>query len=396
MSILSGYKKFKKYLKTSGGYQLISYFTSSDTVNMVDENGNITDTTLTDSIHQIGKGRELTKAEYDALSEEEKNNGTVYYITDDEGFVLENASSIAFNNTGTSIAATNVQSAIEEIKNDAFSGNYNDLSNRPVSLKNPQKLTFTGGVTEIYDGSAAKSVVIPTALPANGGNSDTVDNKHASDFILKSGGSMSGALNLANNTWNSIGDDVYIGDRNIPGCLVLKPKTSSVIGSGIYLLNNTEQWKCNFIMGDGGQCQIGSEQADTYIITGGACYVSNQTNTARAAIHASNFVQSSSRRIKENIKKMSEDEAQKILLLNPVTYDYKNKENGIECRGLLAEDVDPIIPSCVIGNVNCSDDDKDAVESIGIDYSKLVPYLIKMVQIQQKEIDNLKDILSKS
>lgn len=396
MSILSGYKKFKKYLKTTDGYQLISYFTSSDTVNMVDENGNITDTTLTESINQVGKGRELTRAEYDALSEEEKKNGTVYYITDDEGFVLENACSIAFNNAGIGITATNVQAAIEELENNAFSGDYNDLSNKPASLKNPQKLTFTGGVTGTYDGSAAKSVAIPTTLPANGGNSDTVDNKHASDFILKSGGTMSGALNFANNTWNAIGDDVYIGDRNIPGSLVLKPKTPETIGSGIYLLSNGENWKCVFQMGTQGQCAIGSEQADTYIITNGACYVSNNTNTARVPIHASNFVQSSSKRIKENIEEMTKEEAEKVLLLNPVTYDYKNKENGIGCRGLLAEDVAPIIPSCVIGNVDCADDDEKSIEAIGIDYSKLVPYLIKMVQIQQDEINELKSILGKS
>ncbi len=64
----------------------------------------------------------------------------------------------------------------------ATSGSYNDLSNRPTSLKNPNALTFTGGVTGSYDGSAAKSVAIPTTLPANGGNADTVDNKHASDL----------------------------------------------------------------------------------------------------------------------------------------------------------------------------------------------------------------------
>ena len=146
MSILSGYKKFKKYLKTTDGYQLISYFTSSDTVNMVDENGNITDTTLTESISKVGKGRELTQAEYDALSEEEKKNGTVYYITDDEGVISvvaltreayealgdttstdgriylitdekfeETAKNIAFDDSNTTIDASTVHEAIEAI-----------------------------------------------------------------------------------------------------------------------------------------------------------------------------------------------------------------------------------------------------------------------------------------
>ncbi|MCB6585254.1 hypothetical protein, partial [Streptococcus gordonii] len=33
--------------------------------------------------------------------------------------------------------------------------------------KNPAALTFTGGVTGSYDGSIAKSVYIPTSLPAS-------------------------------------------------------------------------------------------------------------------------------------------------------------------------------------------------------------------------------------
>lgn len=44
----------------------------------------------------------------------------------------------------------------------ATSGSYNDLSNRPNSIKNPNALTFTGAVTGSYDGSAAKSVAIPS------------------------------------------------------------------------------------------------------------------------------------------------------------------------------------------------------------------------------------------
>ena len=165
MSILSGYKKFKKYLKTTDGYQLISYFTSSDTVNMVDENGNITDTTLTESISKVGKGRELTQAEYDALSEEEKRNGTVYYITDSGGVVSvvaltreaydalgdttsadgriylvtdekyeETAKNIAFDDSNTTIGASTVHDAIEALNidivkiNDKYKEEYIDIS----------------------------------------------------------------------------------------------------------------------------------------------------------------------------------------------------------------------------------------------------------------------------
>lgn len=44
----------------------------------------------------------------------------------------------------------------------------------------------------------------------------------ASLNVLKSGDTMSGALNFANNTWNKMGDDCYIGDCNVSGCVGLK------------------------------------------------------------------------------------------------------------------------------------------------------------------------------
>lgn len=49
-----------------------------------------------------------------------------------------------------------------DLKAVAFSGSYTDLSDKPTSLKNPAALTFTGAVTENYDGSSAKSVAIPS------------------------------------------------------------------------------------------------------------------------------------------------------------------------------------------------------------------------------------------
>lgn len=49
------------------------------------------------------------------------------------------------------------------------SGTALQLPAYPTALKSPAALTFTGGVTGSYDGSAAKTVAIPTTLPANGG-----------------------------------------------------------------------------------------------------------------------------------------------------------------------------------------------------------------------------------
>lgn len=98
-------------------------------------------------------------------------------------------------------------------------------------------------------------------------------------------------------------------------------------------------------------------------------------------VSGSAFQQISSKKVKENIKDLSEDEASKILNVRAVSFDYIEKVGGEKNqRGVIAEEIEKIIPSCVY-----HDGDYPSV-----DYTKLIPYLIKIVQMQQKEIDELK------
>ena len=147
MSISSGYDKFKDYHQTDdGSYKLTSRWTSSNTVELddgstVEEKFTETDSKLSENTENIenlknhthetdttlsveGKaadakavgeaiGIEITQAEYDALSDEEKASGA-YWITDaDANF--GNAGMIPYNNTTSGLSATNVQGAIDEV-----------------------------------------------------------------------------------------------------------------------------------------------------------------------------------------------------------------------------------------------------------------------------------------
>ena len=53
-------------------------------------------------------------------------------------------------------------------------------------------------------------------------NKANINHNHDASYIKKSGDTMSGALNFANNTWNNVGDDVAIGDSNVAGTLCVK------------------------------------------------------------------------------------------------------------------------------------------------------------------------------
>lgn len=105
-------------------------------------------------------------------------------------------------------------------------------------------------------------------------------------------------------------------------------------------------------------------------------------------ISAADFHVASSRRYKENIQPMTEEKAKTLLDVEIVTFDYKDGvvgKNPLDRSGVIAEDTAEIIPEAV-GYI--TEDDEEIPDSV--DYSKFVPYLIKMVQIQQNEIDRLK------
>ena len=133
-----------------------------------------------------------------------------------------------------------------------------------------------------------------------------------------------------------------------------------------------------------------------YLMGAGAC-VTNITGSAWVPINASAFTQQSSKLVKENIENMSNDECKKLLSIRPVLFDYKKQFGGEKNNaGMIAEEVLELYPNIV--TVPNDYDENEFDESKGlenkllsIDYSKFVPYIIKLLQIQQEEINELKN-----
>ena len=76
------------------------------------------------------------------------------------------------------------------------------------------------------------------------------------------------------------------------------------------------------------------------------------------------------------------------LVLSIKTYDYEWKIDKTRMYGVLAHELKEVIPYAVSG-------EKDAEEMQGVDYSKLVPVLVKAIQEQQATITSLQDRLNK-
>lgn len=105
---------------------------------------------------------------------------------------------------------------------------------------------------------------------------------------------------------------------------------------------------------------------------------------------AASFSSQSSIHVKENVQSITAEDARKLLQLRPVTFNYKNG-GQVDQAGLIAEEVNLVMPKMVIGDINFNP--KEPWNAPSIDYSKFTPYLIKMVQEQQKEIDELRRLV---
>lgn len=137
--------------------------------------------------------------------------------------------------------------------------------------------------------------------------------------------------------------------------------------------------------------------AGTWVIgADGGVNIADTSNSSYMPIYASSFVVSSSRLAKENIQPMPREEAEKILDIDVVDFDYKEEFGGSKRQhGVIAEDILNVIPSCVTVPEGYSEENFDLEKGIqnkvpSVDYSKLVPHLIKMVQLQQKQIEALR------
>ena len=133
---------------------------------------------------------------------------------------------------------------------------------------------------------------------------------------------------------------------------------------------------------------IKAEAASGYTMVWGmaGAKITDMNGTLKPVL-ASNISGSSSRRYKHKIRDMDEDTANRLLQLRPVGFEYKKELNDPGPKyGLVAEELAEIDPTCVYKGGN------GQVE--GINYTMLVPQLIKLCQIQQDQIDALERRLS--
>ena len=123
----------------------------------------------------------------------------------------------------------------------------------------------------------------------------------------------------------------------------------------------------------------------------GVVYVNNSSGTDKidllgynGHIWCTTVHQGSSRKIKKNIKPI--EDAQEILKLQAVSFDYIEEEMGTDCRGFIAEDVAEVLPNLVIP--------EEGKKPAGLDYISMIPYLQAVIKEQEKHITELEKKLN--
>ena len=194
-----------------------------------------------------------------------------------------------------------------------------------------------------------------------------------------SGATFTGQISLTNVTTSSGG--ISLSDNTNTRAIRLEAN-----GTGAVAFKMGAPLKSSY-----GIMEIGSANSSNGVHVYGS-YLSayNYAGNGLVGVNASAFNVGSSRRYKENIQSMTEEEAKKLLDVDVVTFDYK-ADSGIAIgddrfnkQGVIAEDVNNICPDVVTNRII---DGKDMIDSV--DYSKFVPRLIKMVQIQEMKIKEL-------
>ena len=93
---------------------------------------------------------EKTQAEYDALSDEEKNNGKIYFITDAN--MGGTASEVSFDNTTSDLTSPNVQRAINEVNDKVNELSEKTKDNTDVIEEKVDKNSVVNNLTTTEEG----------------------------------------------------------------------------------------------------------------------------------------------------------------------------------------------------------------------------------------------------
>jgi hypothetical protein len=251
------------------------------------------------------------------------------------------------------------------------------LGTNSFDATNPEKFVVDAGTTSSVNAIAGKGTInnylqlnIQNKSSDVAASSDvvaTADNGNESTNFVdmginSSGYTATGILGGANNAYlYTSGNDFVIGNNTNNKSLIFFTAASST---------NTERMRIN----------------NTGLIPGqDNTYTAGNTSNRWTAVWAANgTIQTSDFRLKKNIRPLGYG-LKEMYKLQPVRYDWKDN-SGTNKIGLIAQDVQKVIPEVVIGNA--------AKENLGMNYAEMVPVLINAIKELNKKIEYLQNAIN--
>jgi cell division protein FtsB len=185
-------------------------------------------------------------------------------------------------------------------------------------------------------------------------------------------------LDIAGGNWNVSGGegDFRIGD----GTYRFKIGVANS-GGGAGDVRMTAHGGTNrLILGGGGVDVLLVTSNDVLPWTTNVSSLGSSTNKWTAVYATNGTIQTSDARLKTNINDLNYG-LPSILMLKPVSFTWKDGSDEATHIGLIAQDVEKVISEVV-------DKGNDPSQTLGINYSELIPVLIKGIQQQQQQIES--------
>lgn len=248
---------------------------------------------------------------------------------------------------------------------------------KDFDAKNIFRLLSTSGVTKAY-------------ITHNNGSGTTLmllDEDGEQNAVLQSTAD-GGALHIKNKNGNDVVE--AFSDSNTGGAYLWLSDVSGINDCHIQLLDHARNPDIDIaVTSNGGRMDVkngGYIYGSLRVYNSGgvldlydAQYLNIQATGSNGNITCVSLTQTSSRKVKENIKPM--EDFKKILELDAVSFDFKNKNRGTDKRGFIAEDVAKVLPNLVT----------EETEQLpaSLDYLGMIPYLQAVIKDQEKRIQAL-------
>lgn len=226
-------------------------------------------------------------------------------------------------------------------------------------------------------------VVLASIEPKAEGGLIAVGKTDTTQVATMAAGANGGGISVGNSSGSTVGNMWSASDGkgyiSVTGGITAgggiageSLSTSGAITSknGITLYNASGQTRVsNWLYNDAGMVYVYNSNGDRNVMLLG-----NNGHVSCVQVD-----QSSSRKVKKNIKPI--EDAEKILLLDAVSFDYIDESRGTDQRGFIAEDVAEVLPNLV------TPETEDTTASLN--YIGMIPYLQEIIKHQQAQIDYL-------